>query len=713
MRSRSRPARPLTALHLPSILQPLVPPRSPWARYVVACLFGAASVAISTALGPVLHTSLLLVGVGAVAVAADLGGGAPALVTTAIVAAGAAAGGPLDGANAGRVAIFAVVALLVARTSRWSRQGLRMLASVRREAARRLRARLEFQRAVAKAVDEGIYALDAAGRITFVNAAAERMLGFRSRELVGKPMQKALRCSRADATCAGPDTCRVLAVMRTGEPFRAADDLLTRKDGTRVPVRYSSAPIRRGGRTVGAVVAFQDVTVERRITERARFLAAASEQLAGSIDFDETLSSVTRLALPFLGDWCMVVLVGEDGVPRRVAVEAHDPGLASSARAMLERYPIDLEAEHGVGRVLRTGAPELIPAVDDFAGRSGTTSQTRAALLRRIGLRSFLAVPLRARGRLLGVLDFGIAGAQRRFGAEELAVAEELADRCALALDNARLHRKVREAVRAREDTLAIVSHDLRTPLGTIRAAAEVVRRSAPPDEHGEPARRAAATIARVSGQMSRLVGDLLDLASIDAGRLSMAPGHLAPEDLAREAAEAVQALADEAGVRVAVAGRAAPRVDADRERIQQVLVNLLSNAIKMTPRGGTVRVSYEARRGAVVFSVRDAGPGIAHEHRGRLFDRYWRGGVGYRGTGLGLSIAKSIVEAHGGRLWVAGRSSPGATFRFTLRAAGEATAWTEAMTPKEASDDVLPAASTARAAAHPEQAAGTGGRGA
>ncbi|HEX9399563.1 MAG TPA: ATP-binding protein [Anaeromyxobacter sp.] len=658
-------------MSIPATLQPLLPPRSRPARYAVACIIGAASVAIATALGPILYSGLFLVGIGAVAVAADLCGARPALVTAAIFVAGAAAAGPRDGAAAVRIALFAAIALLVARTSRWSRQGLRMLATVRREAARRLRARLEFQRAVAKAVDEGIYALDAAGRITFMNVAAERILGYRARELIGKPMQRALRCSRADAVCGGPDACRVLAVMRTGEPFRAADDLLTRKDGTRVPIRYSSAPIRRGGRTVGAVVAFQDVTVERRSSERERFLAAASEQLASSIDFDETLTRVARLALPFLGDWCMVVLVGEDGVPRRVAVEAHDPALASTVREILERYPIDLEAEHGVGRVLRTGMPELIPCVDDdFAGHSGTTVATRAALLRRIGLRSFLAVPLRARGRLLGVVDFAIAGAERRFGAEELAVAEDLAARCALALDNARLHRKVREAVRAREETLAVVSHDLRTPLGTIRAAAEVVRRSAPPGVEGEPARRASVTIARVGGQMARLVGDLLDLASIDAGRLSMTPGHLAPEEILREAAEAVQALADDAGVRVVAVGRAAPRVEADRERIQQVLVNLLSNAIKVTPRGGEVRVSHLARRGRVVFSVRDAGPGIVREHRARVFDRYWRGGAGYHGTGLGLSIAKSIVEAHGGRIWVARRSSPGATFRFTLPAA-------------------------------------------
>ena len=557
--------------------------------------------------------------------------------------------------------MFAVVSLLVVRTSRWSRDGLRALVLLRREAARRLRVRFEFQRAVAKAVDEGIYAVDAAGCITFVNAAAERILGFRASELMGRQMQRALRCSRLTDACALPDGCRVLAVMRTGESFRAMDDVFTRKDGTRFPVRYSSAPLRRGGRTIGAVVAFEDVTVERRAAERDQFLAAASEQLAGSIDFDETIARIARLALPFLGDSCTVVLLGEDGVPRCVAFEALDPALALASREALEQCQVELRGDHGVARVLRTGAPELL-RVEEVAERTGSSTPGRS-----IGLRSSMAVPLRARGRLLGVLEFGVAHGERRFLAEELAIAEDLAARCALALDNARLHRKVRDAVRAREDTLAIVSHDLRTPLGTIAAAAELVRRTASPDEDGEPARQAAATIARVGGHMARLVGDLLDVASIDAGRLAMAGGHLAPEDLARDAAEAIRPLAEDAGVRVSVRARPAPHVEADPERLQQVLANLLSNAVKVTPRGGTVRVTYEARRGHVVFSVRDAGPGIVREHRARVFDRYWRGGAGYRGTGLGLAIAKSIVEAHGGRLWVGSRAGVGATFRFTV----------------------------------------------
>jgi signal transduction histidine kinase len=283
-----------------------------------------------------------------------------------------------------------------------------------------------------------------------------------------------------------------------------------------------------------------------------------------------------------------------------------------------------------------------------------------------------MAVPLAARGRILGVLDFGVATSARRFEPEDLDVARELARRCALALDNARLYRKVQAAVRAREDTLAIVSHDLRNPLSAIRLATATLERQAPPGDGGEPVRRAAAAIVRGSERMDRLIRDLVDLASIDAGRLSIFRRRLAPRETAADAVEAIRPLASEAGVVVTLEpAPPAPCVDADAERVQQVLVNLLSNAVKVTPAGGEVRLRFRARRHDVVFSVSDAGPGIAPADQDRVFERYWRGHhAPYRGTGLGLSIARGIVEAHGGRLWVLSRPGAGATCRFTLPAA-------------------------------------------
>ena len=657
-------------------------PRTRRARYGAALLLVVATLVSARLLEAEVTGSRLLLAVGAVALAAIVGGAGPGRLSGVLLAAAAIFDGwPLAPEAVVRLALFGAVAMLVAHASGWARANSRRLLAVRREAARRIRGRLSFQRAIAQAVDEGIYAVDRAGRITFLNAAAERMLGYRAGELVGRSMKVALRCCRRDGTCAG-DACRVLAVMQTGLPFRAADDLLTRRDGTRFPVRYSSAPIRRAGTVSGAVVAFQDMSAELRTSGRERFLATASEQLATSIDLDETLARVVRLALPQLGDWCMVVVVEDGGVPRRVLVHTRDPSLAPVAREMLQHYPIDLEADHGLGRVLRTGEAELLPRAGDFVGRGGTTGKRRGELLARIGLASYLAVPLRARDRLVGAMAFAIADEGRRFRREDLALAEELAGRCALAIDNAQLHRRAQEAIRSRDEMLAVVSHDLRTPLASIVAGAAVIGRRAPRGPEGDPIRRAAATIERVSGRMGGLVGDLLDLVSIESGRLSVTRASLRPSEVVEEAVEGIGPLAAEAGVHVAAQRPSSgmPPVHGDRARVQQVLQNVLSNAVSVTPRGGAVCVGYRRRGDHVVFSVADGGPGVAPEERRRIFERYWRGAeAGHRGVGLGLSIAKGIVEAHGGRLWVASRRGSGARFRFSLPVAAPASAEADA----------------------------------
>ncbi len=639
-------------------------------RYGWAVVVALAAIGLTTALAPWLDAPFYLVCVGAVAISAAFGGTGPGLLT-AVLAGGCATTSLPRLPAFQQVAWFgaySVVSAVVAFATGWSRAAFFAVMARRREITRAVRGRLEFLRAITRAMDEGVYALDPVGNLTYLNAAAERMLGYRQSEVLGLPLKEALRCRRIDGTCAGKN-CRLLHVIASGESLRGDDDLLTRKDGTCFPVRYSSAPLVRGGQTVGAVVVFQDVTEERRQQERDRFLAKATEELARSIDYEETLARVARLALPFLGDWSMVVLVDERGSARRIAVEALDPSHAVLAREMLDGYPIDLEADHGAGRVLRTGEPELLPEVAEFVGHSGPTTHARAQILRRLGLRSFMAVPLRARGRVFGVVDFGIIDSGRRFGAADIALATELAGRCAMAIDNARLHRQAHDAVRAREHMLAVVSHELRNPLGAIRMAASIVERGMDGAARPERARSASSTIERACGRMNRIIGDLGDLASIDGGRLSLKRAELAADRIVEDAVEAVRASAEEAELELSSVPAAEPlRVLADHDRLQQVLVNLLSNAIRVTPPGGRVWVRHRRRGDAVVFSVSDTGPGIAHELQARIFDAYWRASdVRYKGTGLGLSIANGILAAHGGRLWVVSRPGRGATFRFSL----------------------------------------------
>ena len=424
-----------------------------------------------------------------------------------------------------------------------------------------------------------------------------------------------------------------------------------------------------------AVVRLRSEERVRQSLATERFLADANRQLALSIDWQQTLSRVAKLALPFLGDWCLVVALEPDGRPRSVVAEALDPAAAAAARDLLASYPIDLAAEHGVGRILRTGEPELVPDVtpETFVGEQGAAAEARREVLRRLGLRSYLGAPMWGNRGIVGAIAFGVSGGNRRYAAEDLQLAEALAQRCGVALENARLYRAAQEATSARERVLEVVSHDLKAPLGALLMGAQMVERLAPPGGEGDALRRAAGTVRRAAQRMGRLINDLVDGASIEAGGLSL---RVAPHDATAVVGEAVEGLrevAAERGLALAFEPTQAPTVACDRDRILQVLTNLLANAIQVTDDGGRVAVEVRAAGPEVVFAVSDTGPGISEEELPHLFQRWYRGrAVRYTGSGLGLSIAHAIVDAHGGRIWAESRQGQGTTFSFALPSEGK-----------------------------------------
>ena len=583
-----------------------------------------------------------------------------------------------------RVVAFAFAALLAATVT----------GSLR--SAHRNRARLQalfreqFDRlqAVTENLSEGVFALDAEGRLTFMNSSGARMLGWSREELLGKPVHLIVHARRPDGTVVPTEDCPMLDALRTGRPRRNDEDYLTRKDGSLLPVSCTSSPIWKDAQITGLVASFQDFSDQR-------FLADASRLLEDASDPDAMLKSVARLAASNLGNWCTVVLLDSGERPRVVAVETSDPDKADVARDLLETawnlggpsvssykpdqyYPMDLMAEHGLGRVLRTGESELLREVRDSASEA-KAAVPREELLSGVEVESFMGIPMRARcggrGRLVGAIGLVVAGSARRFGEQDLALGEELARRCALALDNAALYRSAQEGERAREEALAVVSHDLRSPLTNILMSSKtldrLVEKLAPGSPEGDAARSLSRVVIRCATGMNRLVGDLQDFASIEAGQLSVVRAPHATDSIAREVIETFQPMAEDSGVHLdGVFAPGALAVECDRDRIIQVLSNLLSNAIHASPRGATVTVSVAENEGQALFSVEDAGPGIPPDELLSIFDRYRRGrSARYKGSGLGLAIAKKIVELHGGRIWAESTPGRGSAFRFRLPA--------------------------------------------
>jgi PAS domain S-box-containing protein len=407
---------------------------------------------------------------------------------------------------------------------------------------------------------------------------------------------------------------------------------------------------------------------------RQRFMAEARPVLASSLDYATTLATVARLTLPGLADGCVVDLIDDDGEIRRVA-QAH---VNPSKESLLQDLPFGMDAGK-IGTVLSTGQPAFYAEIPVSSRLDSNGSETPLDLhqglhrLREIGARSLISVPLRARGRTLGTITLFYGESGRYYRAADLALAEDLARRAALAIDNARLYREAQEASRIKDEFLATVSHELRTPLNAVFGWARMLR-TRPLDP--ETSAQALETIERNARLQTQIIEDILEVSRIITGKLRLNVGPVELVPILEAAIDSVRLAADAKGIRLNVF--LDPQVEpasGDPERLQQVVWNLLSNAIKFTPEGGTVEIKLmqqtpQASHARIV--VKDTGNGIRPDLLPFVFDRFRQGdsstGRRYGGLGLGLAIVRHLVELHGGTVSAeSAGEGQGATFLIEL----------------------------------------------
>lgn len=404
----------------------------------------------------------------------------------------------------------------------------------------------------------------------------------------------------------------------------------------------------------------RDVTEAKRTEEAANFLAEMSRILAVSLDPNDALRQLASLLVPSFADYCVTYAVNKDAI-EPLGFAHCDPAKVALTETLAHRVPVSKRDERGPGQVIQRGEPCLTQSVPNIAGDAPV-----AAMHRALGPRSIMIVPLNARGRTLGAIAFATTDSSgRRFGQDDLKIAMELANRAALLVDNARLYAEAQSAIRARDEMIAFVSHDLRDPLQTITSATAALR-YALLEENGI---ESVESIALASTQMQLLVQDLLDISRIDAGRLGIEWETTDVADLVREALKLFQPQVECKGLRLEHRVAAdLPLITVDRHRIMRALCNLIGNAMKFVSAGGSITLGATQKDDAVHVWVSDTGPGIAADQQGKVFDRFWSGdrSIG-GGTGLGLAVAKAIVEAHGGRIGVSSRVGTGSTFFFTL----------------------------------------------
>jgi PAS domain S-box-containing protein len=411
---------------------------------------------------------------------------------------------------------------------------------------------------------------------------------------------------------------------------------------------------------------------------QAAFLADVAAVLSRSLDYEETLTTVARLAVPEIADWCAVDIVNQAGDVKRLAVAHVDPAKVQYARELQQKYPPDPNATEGVHEVIRTERPVLVTSISPELLALRVRDEERLRIIRALGLSSYICVPIVSPGGVLGAMTFVFAESGRHYTERDLAFAQDVAARAALAIDNALAYQRAHTANRVKDEFLATLSHELRTPLNAILGYAQMLNLGA---LQGEGQSRAMAVITRNADSLRQIIDDVLDVSRITSGKLRLVVRQVDLDDILQNAVATMQPAADAKGVALQVTvASGLPAIAGDPDRLQQIVWNLLSNAVKFTARGGHVRLSLEggADRGFVDVVVKDDGQGIDPKFVPHLFERFRQADSRFSrehgGLGLGLAIVRDLAELHGGSVSAASEGpGTGATFCVRLPAAGGA----------------------------------------
>lgn len=520
-----------------------------------------------------------------------------------------------------------------------------------RRAAVAERAQREQLRITLESIGDGVIVVDDQGHVLLMNPVAETLTGWTREDAVGQPLEAIFHIFNEFTR--QPAENPVGRVLREGVVVGLANHtILIARDGTQRPIDDSAAPIKdEDGNLVGVVLVFRDVTKRRRAEQTTRFLADASATLASVVDYTSTLQKLARLAVPFFADWCAIDMLQPDGSLLHLAAAHADPAKAQLAQELYRRFPPDPQALHGIWSVIRTGKSEFIPDITDADLVANIKDPEQLRISRELGPRSYIGVPLRVRGKVRGVITFITAESNRHYDLTDRSVAEDLADRATVAIENAELYRELREANRNKDEFLAMLAHELRNPLAPISNALQILQmRGVDP----VTAERARDMMGRQLHHLVRLVDDLLDVSRIMQGKIEL---RRAPTDIAMIVARAVETARpaiDAQGHNLDITLPPEPvRVNADLVRMAQVVANLLNNSAKYTPKGGHIDLAVEHVNSDVILRIHDTGIGIARDLLPRIFDPFVQAEHGLErgqgGLGIGLTLVARLVKMHGG----------------------------------------------------------------
>jgi signal transduction histidine kinase len=403
---------------------------------------------------------------------------------------------------------------------------------------------------------------------------------------------------------------------------------------------------------------------------RTQFLLDSMTVLAASLDTSSVIAELAKLCVRELADWVVIYVVGSGGVPQRIEVAHRDPEKRELARA-LRAIPIDPQGPHPVNQVLLARSPRLIDAVDSTALDAMSRNPRELEIVRGLGVHSYMEVPMIARGEALGAITLVASSDDRHFRDADLTLAQDVATRAALAIDNARLFTEARRANQSKSNFLAVVSHDLRTPLNAIIGYADLMRLGIP-ERIPELSLANVERIGTSANHLIYLLNELLAFARLDAGAEKAKIVDVDVHAVVRDAGTVMSPLAAGKGLQLELAiGNEPLFTRTDPDKLRQIVINLIGNAVKYTPAGHVRVTTRPVNHHRYAIEVTDTGVGIAPEHLTQIFEPFWQVNPTQRahgqGTGLGLSVVQRMAELLGGTVAVESEKGRGSIFTVTL----------------------------------------------
>ena len=528
-------------------------------------------------------------------------------------------------------------------------------------------------------MSDGVLLVDGDGRSVFINPAGQRLLG---KTEVGVPIfrqSEVYRLRDEHGRMLDPQELPAARALSTGRAVQDVTVLIAREGAERVAASMSATPLREDDRTSGVIVTFRDITERRALeeqmqvqAERAQILADAGAFFSSNIDPTWVTQAIAERVAEVLGDWSAVILRSAESKELRVASIYHrDMSSLGLAWSYIYRQPL-VVGEGIIGQVVATGYPSMMndirPTLD--VTNPGTYHPSP------LKLASLLVLPLRTRREMIGALVIAANDPERSMTDDKLPLAEVLAERAALAIENAKLYteqvearRKVEDLSRLKDEFLSIASHELRTPVTSIKGYTQLAKMLIKEGDLNTSEEYLDIALDQID-RMSRLILELLDVSRIETGRLEIRRESIVWPQFVRDVVHRHHTAVSDRRFHVSVPDDG-KMITGDRDRLEQVLGNLLENAVKYSPDGSDVTVTVDDRGDSLVTAVCDRGIGIPADELAQVFERFHRGrqvsSTNYGGLGLGLYITKQIIERHGGTIWVESKEGQGTTFFFSL----------------------------------------------